>query len=342
MKKKIKISNCELSNEKTFLIAEACDNHFGSMANAKEMISLAKKSGADCIKFQHHIADEEMLPNVPISSNFEQPLYEFLKENALTLKNHAELKNFCEKIGIIYLCTPFSLTAARELKSIGCIDFKIGSGEMTDIPTLIEISNFAKSLIISTGMSTFEEIDRTYMALKKTNINFCFLNCISEYPTLYEDLNLNVIPKMIKRYNDIIIGHSDHTNDIYSSVVAVALGARIVEKHVTLDTNLKGPDDDVSIDFDKFKQMSEQIRNIEKSLGDIKKIHEQEKQIRQWAFRSLVAIKNIEKDQVISKDMIWSKRPGTGVPSFEMEKFIGQKANKKILKNTLIKWEDIS
>lgn len=342
MRKNIKISNFEISEKKTFLIAEACDNHFGSIDNAKKMINLAKQSGADCIKFQHHIADEEMLPDVPKSSNFEQPLYEFLKENALTLENHIELKEYCEEVGIIYLCTPFSLKAAQELNSIGCVDFKIGSGEMTDIPTLIEISKFANSLILSTGMSTFEEIDRTYSELKKTSVNFCFLYCISEYPTLYEDLNLKVIPKMIKRYEDIFIGHSDHTDDIYSSIVAVAFGARIIEKHVTLDKNFKGPDDDVSIDFDKFKQMSQQIRNIEKSLGDVKKIHNNEKEIRKWAFRSLVTTKNIEKDQIITKDMIWSKRPGTGVPSFEMKNFIGKKVNKNILKNTLIKWEDIN
>ncbi len=342
MKKDMKISNFDISENRTFLIAEACDNHFGSMENAKKMIIQAKENGADCIKFQHHIADEEMLPNVPQSSNFDQPLYEFLKKNALSLDNHLEIKQYCEKVGIIYLCTPFSLKAAQELNSIGCVDFKIGSGEMTDIPTLLEISKFAKNLILSTGMSTFEEIDRTYLELKKTGVNFCFLNCISEYPTLYEDLNLNVIPKMISKYNDIFIGHSDHTDDIYSSIVAVALGARIIEKHVTLDKNFKGPDDDVSIDFKMFKQMSIQIRNIEKSLGDEKKVHENEKQIREWAFRSLVAIKDIEKNQIISKDMIWSKRPGTGVPSYEMKNFIGKKVNKKIYKNTLIMWEDIN
>lgn len=341
MRNNIKIGNFEISENKTFLIAEACDNHFGSLSNAKKMITLAKESGADCIKFQHHLADEEMLPDVPMSSNFDQPLYEFLKENSLTLENHIELKNYCEKVGIIYLCTPFSLKAAQELNSIGCVDFKIGSGEMTDIPTLIEISKFANTLILSTGMSTFDEIDRTYLELKKTGVNFCFLHCVSEYPTFYEDLNLKVIPKLIEKYNDLLIGHSDHTDDIYSSIVAVALGARIIEKHVTLDKNLKGPDDDVSIDFNKFKEMSMQIRNIEKSLGSTKKVHEKEKEIRKWALRSLVTIKDIDKNQIITQDMIWSKRPGTGVPSFEMKNFIGKKTNKKIKKNTLIKWEDI-
>lgn len=342
MKIKVKISNYTISEEKTFIIAEGCDNHFGSLDNAIKMTESAKLSGADCIKFQHHLPDEEMLKDSPSSSNFSEPLYDFLKKNALKLSDHKKLKEHCEKIGIIYLCTPFSLKAAQELFSIGCTEFKIGSGEMTDIPTLLEIAKFAKSLIISTGMSTFEEIDRTYFALKKTNVNFCLLNCISEYPTLYEDLNLKVIPKMISRYQDIFIGHSDHTSDIYSSIVAVAFGARIIEKHVTLDKSLKGPDDDVSIDFSELKKMIQQIRDIEKALGDKKKVHTNEKEIRKWAFRSIVSVKNIESNQIITKDMIWSKRPGTGIPSFEMEKIIGKKTNKKISKNSLLRWEDIT
>ena len=135
-----------------YIIAEGCDNHMGNVDVAKEMCRQAKLAGADCIKFQHHLPDEEMLKDVPMSSNFDIPLYDFLKLHALTLEQHAELMKFCRKIGIQYLCTPFSLKAAYELNEIGVDAFKIGSGEMTDIPSLIKIAQIGKPMIISTGI----------------------------------------------------------------------------------------------------------------------------------------------------------------------------------------------
>ena len=180
---------------KTFIIAEGCDNHMGNMETAKEMCRQAKLAGADCIKFQHHIPDEEMLRDIPMSSNFDIPLYDFLKLHALTLDQHIELKNYCKEIGILYLCTPFSLKAAYELNEIGVSAFKIGSGEMTDIPTLLKIAEMGKPMIVSTGMSTMSEISRTYDVLVETGVEFAFTNCLSEYPPRYEDVNLNVMKK---------------------------------------------------------------------------------------------------------------------------------------------------
>ena len=324
-----------------FIIAEACDNHFGSLSRAIEMVKKAKSSGANCIKFQHHLPDEEMLPNSPMSSNFTEPLYKFLKKNALKLSDHIKLKSYCEKINISYLCTPFSLKAAEELYSIGCRDFKIGSGEMTDIPTLLKISKFARNMIISTGMSELKEINRTYRALKSSNAKISLMHCVSEYPTKYKDLNLNFINVMKKKFKNLKIGHSDHTSDIYSSIAAVAVGAEIIEKHVTLNKNLKGPDKDVSISFGDLKILVSQIRNIEKSLGSKKIIHKKEKQIRKWAFRSIISTKEILKGERISSNKIWSKRPGTGIPSYLMQKIIGKKAKRNIPNNTLLAWGDI-
>jgi N-acetylneuraminate synthase len=190
----INTMNIEKSTH-TFIIAEACDNHMGNIDAAKEMIRLAKLSGCDCIKFQHHLPDEEMLSDVPMSLNFDIPLYDFLKLHALTLEQHIELKNYCDEIGITYLCTPFCLKAAYELNDIGVTAFKIGSGEMTDIPTLLKIAKLGKPMIISTGMCTFDEIERTYKALLPKNIPLAFTNCLSEYPPKYEDINLGVIAK---------------------------------------------------------------------------------------------------------------------------------------------------
>lgn len=325
-----------------FVIAEACDNHMGNLDTAKEMVLDAKLAGADCIKFQHHLPDEEMLPDVPMSSNFDIPLYEFLKLHALKLEQHMELKRYCDEIGIIYLCTPFSYKAACELNEAGLdYAFKIGSGEMTDIPSLLKIAEFGKPMIISSGMCTLEELDRTYHALKPTGVPLAFTNCLSEYPPVYEDVNLGVIREMASRYPDVVIGHSDHTPDLYTCFAAVALGAKIIEKHVILNKLTPGPDQAVSIDFREFHELVDGVRKVYLSGGSEKKVRPKEEAIRQWAFRSVVSTTNIHAGEIITQDMIWSKRPGTGIPSYKMNEIIGRKAIKDIRKNVLVKYEDL-
>ena len=326
---------------KTFLIAEACENHLGNMDNAYKMIDLSKKCGADAIKFQHHLPDEEMLKeNFPTSSNFNIPLYEFLKKNSLSLKQHNSLHAYCKKIGIIYMCTPFSYKAAIEIKNLVEI-FKIGSGEFSDHTSLEKISKLNKPMILSTGMSTNQEIKETYDFMKKQNIDFAFLNCLSEYPPKYEDLNLNYIKTMKEVFSDIIIGHSDHTSDNYSSFAAVTLGARIIEKHVILDKNMVCPDQHVSIDFNQLKDLVDGIRKIEKSLGNVKKINKDEQDIRNWAHRSVVTIKDIHPGEKFSEDNLWVKRPGVGIPSKKFNEIIGRKSSKFINKDQLLNWDDI-
>ena len=327
-------------DSKAYIIAEACDNHLGNMEKAKEMIKLAKLAGADAIKFQHHIPDEEMLPNVPMSDNFDIPLYEFLKKYSLTIEQHAELKKYCDDIGIQYLCTPFSWQAAKELHEIGIDAFKIGSGEMTDIPTLKKIAGFGKPMIISTGMCTFEEIDRTYNELK-SRVPLVLMNCVSEYPPVYEDINLKVINLMMERYPEAIIGHSDHTPDLYTSFAAIALGAKVIEKHVIIDKRQPGPDQSVSIDFKELAELVEGIRKIEAALGDKKVLHKREEQIRTWAFRSLVTARVIKKGEIISEDMLTSKRPGIGIPSWQIDKVVGKRAARDIPENILLSWSDL-
>ena len=274
---------------KTFIIAEGCDNHMGNLDTAKEMCRQAKLAGADCIKFQHHLPDEEMLKDVPMSSNFDIPLYEFLKLHALTLDQHIELMRYCKEIGILYLCTPFSYKAACELNEIGVSAFKIGSGEMTDIPSLKKIAEFGKPMIVSTGMATMDEIKRTYDMLVASGIEFALTNCLSEYPPRYEDVNLGVIKEMKESFPKAVIGHSDHTPDLYTCYAAVALGAHIIEKHVIINKLIPGPDQTVSIDFEDLHRLVDGIRKIEAALGNEKKVHQNEKSIREWAFRSIVS-----------------------------------------------------
>jgi N-acetylneuraminate synthase len=337
----IKISDRNIGNGyPVFIIAEGCDNHLGKLDAAKEMARRAKDAGADCIKFQHHLPDEEMLPDVPMSNNFNIPLYEFLKKYALTLDQHRSLKKYCAEIGIIYLCTPFSLKAAEEINPLGVPAFKIGSGEMTDIPTLLRIAKFQKPMILSTGMSTFEEIDRTYNALDQ-QVPLALMNCVSEYPPVYKDVNLGVISQMIQRYPHAVIGHSDHTPDLFTCFAAVTLGAKIIEKHVILDKNQPGPDQSVSIDFQDLAKLVDGVRKVEAALGNERKVHDREKSIREWAFRSLVTTAPVKAGQVLLQEMVWSKRPGTGIPSYRMNEVIGRRAKRDLKTNVLISWDDL-
>lgn len=323
-----------------FIIAEGCDNHLGNMDVARDMVREAKRAGADAIKFQHHLPDEEMLPDAPMSDNFEEPLYEFLKKYALTLEQHRQLKRFCDEVGILYMCTPFSWKAAQEINDLVPV-FKIGSGEMTDVPSLVRIGGYKKPMIVSTGMCTYDEIDRTYQALIKRDVPLVLMNCVSEYPPVYEDLNLGVITEMKARFPKAVIGHSDHTPDLFTCFAAVALGAHVIEKHVILDKKQPGPDQSVSINFDELAELVEGIRKIEVGLGRERKVHAKEESIRTWAFRSIVSTRPIAKGSVITQEDIWSKRPGTGIPSYRMDELLGKKAARDIAQNVLVSWNDI-
>lgn len=339
----IKLSDRSIgSSHPVFIIAEGGDNHMGSLDDAKEMARLALLAGADAIKFQHHLPDEEMLKDIPMSDNMNEPLYDFLKKNALSLNQHISLKSYCDEIGIRYMCTPFSYKAAQELVENNLVDIiKIGSGEMTDIPSMLKIGELGIPMILSTGMCTIEEIKETYDALLSNGVNFALTNCVSEYPPVYEDINLHVITKMIDLFPKSVIGHSDHTPTLFTAYGAVMLGAKIIEKHVILDKLTPGPDQSVSLDFNELRELVSGIRILEAASGSTKKVHENEEIIRSWAFRSIVSIVEIKEGQTITQDMIWSKRPGTGIPAKKMKEVLGKKAIRNIPKDILISWDDI-
>jgi len=324
-----------------YVIAEACDNHLGDMNTAREMVRQAKACGADAVKFQHHLPDEEMLrEGVPTSANFNMPLYEFLQRYALKLEQHAELLRYCQTVGIQYLCTPFSRKAAEELQQLGVGAFKIGSGELTDLPTLKVVAKFGKPVILSTGMAEWNEIDETVSTLKPINSQLILMNCVSEYPARHSDVNLRVIGELERRYN-LVVGHSDHTPDIYTSIGAVACGAKLIEKHFILDRRQPGPDQSVSIEPYELYELVKAVHRVEEALGDTKFVHPAEAPIRAWARRSVVSLKPIRKGTVITPDMVWTKRPGTGIPARFLDDIIGTVAAVDIPANHLLTWTEV-
>lgn len=327
-------------NQKPFVIAEVAGNHNGSVNMAKKFVSLAKESGADAVKFQYHIPDKEMLKEVPHSENFDKPLWEILEETNLTLEEQIEIKTYCDEKGIMYLCTPFSREAVDILDEIGVAAFKTGSGELTNLPLMKHIAKKNKPMIVSTGMSYIEEIKDTVEILEKHDTDFALMHCTSAYPTKYEDVNLKMIPKLIDMF-DVPVGLSDHSKGIFTSLASVALGTSILEKHFTLDRSSNGPDHKISIEPDELTELVQGVNAIYESLGDTKKILEDEKPIVLWARESVVSLVDMKKDTIITEDMVWVKRPGTGIPAKKLEQIIGMKTKTDIPKDILLRWEDL-
>ncbi len=327
------------SSGNVYIIAEACDNHMGSLDMAKALADSAKNSGADAVKFQHHLVDEEMVRTDIMSDNFEETLDKFLDRNALSLKDHIILKEYCDKIGITYLCTPFSFKAAEEINNLVPF-FKIGSGEFQDYWFIDNLIKLKKPVIFSSGMCNVDEIKMWIKRYSDSFPDIAVMNTISEYPPLFEDMNLNFIQKL----KDIVkctVGHSDHTQTIFTSVIAVANGARIIEKHLTISHDVSGPDKDVSLDGDEFKQLVTSLRKVSKTLGDNKTVQDNELQIRKWAYRSVVFSKQLNKGHVISSQDIKTKRPGTGeILSIDYQKVIGRKLNVNVELNQFASWNN--
>jgi N-acetylneuraminate synthase len=282
-----------------------------------------------------------MLPDVPMSDNFEEPLYEFLRKYALTIDAHSELMATCCELGIAYMCTPFSYRAAVELAELGIESFKIGSGELTDVPSLTRIAALGKPMLLSTGMATLEEIDGTVAVLRETRVPFGLMNCVSEYPPVYEDMNIGVIRVLKERYPELVVGHSDHTPDLYTSFAAVALGAQAIEKHIILDKAQPGPDRSVSIDIDDLRALVDGIRKVEVSLGSDKQVHGRERDIREWAHRSVVTLRPLAAGETIADGDVWTKRPGTGIPSRELPRVLGRTLRRDVAANALLAWDDL-
>jgi N-acetylneuraminate synthase len=326
--------------EPCFIIAEAGINHNGDITLAKKLIDAAKDAGADAIKFQTHLPEKEMLEDTLTADYVGESLFDLLKRVELSKKDHVELKNYAIDKGILFLSTPFSKESVDMLEEIGVVAYKVGSGEMTNLPLLEYIATKKKPMIISTGMSTFEEIDETVKFVKKINNNLMLLHCTSTYPTRYEDVNLRVIEQLKENF-EIPVGLSDHSIGIYTALASVVLGACVIEKHFTISRDLPGPDQKASITPKELEELVKGVRAIEKALGSTKRVTDEELQIQKMARESVVALVEISKGAVITNDMVWVKRPGTGIPAKHMEKVIGRQAQKDIKADTIIKWEDL-
>lgn len=320
-----------------FIIAEAGVNHNGSLDIAYKLIDEAKNAGADAVKFQIFKAEDLTTKDnkmaeyqITNTSKLETQL-EMLKRLELSFDDFLKLKRYCDKINIEFLSSPFDIESARFLYKIGLKKFKIASGEITNIILLREIGSYKKDVIMSTGMCYIAEVENALNILIENGTekqNICILHCNTEYPTRFEDVNLLAMTTLENTFK-VDVGYSDHTEGMEVSIAAVALGAKVIEKHFTLDRSLKGPDHMASMEPEEFKKMVNSIRNIEKSLGDgIKRPGENERKNIDLVRKSIVASREIKKGEIFSESNLTVKRPGDGLSPLLWDKIIGKIAQK--------------
>ena len=317
----------------TYVIAEAGVNHNGSIDLAENLIEVAASSGANAIKFQAWKAENLVTQSAPLADYQEKNTsgfksqYEMLKSLELSENDHKYLKKKCEESKIEYLSSAFDIDGIEILKNLGVGKLKIPSGELTNLPLLKAAGKYKWEIIISTGMSDMEEIKDALICLEthgKSRNQITILQCTTQYPAPLNSVNLSAMKNISKEFN-VRIGFSDHTEGIIAAIAAVAMGAQVIEKHLTIDKNLPGPDHKASIEPDEFKLMIENIRTTELLIGDgIKVPNECEISNKAIARKSIVAKKYIKKGELLSSDNLCVKRPGTGISPMQWDNLIGK------------------
>jgi N-acetylneuraminate synthase len=327
---------------KPFVIAEVGINHEGDASKAKKMIKDAADHNAECVKFQCHIIEDEMIKNDVIPGNATESIWDIMKRCSLTEEEEISLKKYAESLGLIYLNTPFSRKAADRLEGMGISAYKIGSGECNNYPLIDYIASFGKPIILSTGMNNLESIKKSIDIFEKHGVEYALLHTTSMYPTPYENVRLGALEDLKKTFPNTVLGLSDHSVGNYTCFAAVSLGASILEKHFTSDKNWPGPDIPVSIDPRELKDLVFGCNAIFQARGGHKTVLAEEQPTIDFAYSTVVAIKDITKGELLSKDNIWVKRPGTGkIKAENFEKLLNQKATSDIKKDTQIDWNMI-
>lgn len=332
-----------INAERTLIIAEAGVNHNGNIEIAKKLIQEAKKAGADIVKFQTAKLDAlvsrqaEMADYQKDNMGVEKTQKEMLDSLLLSYEAFEDLSQYCEEIGIEFLSTPFDIESIHFLDKLGCSIWKIPSGEITNYPYLVEIAKTHKPIILSTGMSTLEEVRACYKLLEENGAGeIILLHCTTMYPTEFADVNLYAMNALQNEFGGKV-GYSDHSRGVEVPIAAVAMGACVIEKHFTLDKNMEGPDHKASIEPDELKQMVEMIRNVEKALGDgVKKPVKAEMSNIKVARKSIVAARDIKMGEILTEENITTKRPGNGVNPMRWQEVLGSRAMKDFKEDELI------
>ena len=333
-----------------FFIAEAGVNHNGSIDMGKQLIDIAVEAGADAVKFQTFRAEELNTKTAPKStyhiettgSDGDQSWFDLLKTQEMSKKMHVELIDYCTDKGIIFLSTPYDQKSADLLENFDVPAFKIASTDTSNIPLLSYIAKKGRPMILSSAMATMEEVELAVSTVRSEGLDeIAMLQCTGNYPAKLSDTNLRVMQTYEEKLN-CIVGYSDHTPDLINPVAATAMGAKVYEKHFTIDRSLPGPDHRMALELDELKQTIKAIRDTELALGNsTKQVLESEKENRVKLRKSIVSKLNIKKDDIITMDMLSFKRPGHGIQPAELNNVIGKKAITDISEGTVLLFEMI-
>lgn len=334
--------------KKTYIIAEIGNTHEGSLGLAKCFIKAASECGVDAVKLQTHIFEAESLPDAPNPPYFkDETRKQYFERTAFTLEQWKELKRYSEEeAGVDFFSSPFSLEAVDLLEQVGVSTYKIASGEVSNTPLLVKIAKTGKKVLLSSGMSSWKELDAAVETLLSNGCGqLTVLQCTSEYPCPPEAAGLNILTEMKERYGDRIeTGYSDHTLGAAVPIAAVIMGASVIEKHFTLSKKMYGSDAKNSTEPDEFKRIVDEIRSVEKALEHHIDKDEKVKSLGNMKYtfeKSIVAACDIKAGEVITESMLSYKKPGDGIPAAEYRSVIGMKINKSVTKNHKIKRDDL-
>ena len=329
--------------EPVFFIAEIGNNHNGDYFLAKRTIEEAVKSGADAVKFQKRFIDEVFAKELQEKPQTKDQIFgktygEYRRALELDMENFLKLKDYSQKLGTIFFATPFDQKSADFLEEVGMDVYKIASFDVSNLPLLEHVAKKGKPMFLSSGMHSMEELDEAVKAILKYNNQLIIKHCVSVYPTSDEYLNLNTIPFLRERYKPLPIGYSGHEKGFLPTLAAITLGAKSVERHLTLDKNLPGPDHaTVSVNPEEFKHMVDSTRRIEKAMGKSGKfLFEAEMPTRDKHSKSIVAKTHIPAGTIVKAEMLSCKSPGYGLKPRMLGEIIGKVAKSDILEDGVI------
>lgn len=330
-------------NHPPLVIAEIGINHSGSLEIAKKMVDSAKRAGAEVIKHQTHIVEDEMSSEAKnvIPGNADISIYEIMESCALGEEDEFALKEYVEELGMIFISTPFSRAAANRLQKFDVPAFKIGSGECNNYPLLKHIASFKKPVILSTGMNSIPSVSRAVEIFDRNDVPVALLHTTNLYPTPPNLVRLGAMQELNKSFPDKVFGLSDHTLNNNACLAAVSLGASILERHYTDSKERTGPDILCSMDELECRELIKSAGEIALMRGGKKEATNEEKITIDFAFATVCSISEIKKGEILTRENIWVKRPGTGeILAEKYEDVIGKKAKRNIRKDTQISFKD--
>ena len=326
------------------VIAEIGINHEGSLRTACEMVDAAADAGAELIKHQTHVVEDEMSPAARevIPGNANESIWEIMERCALDEEEERALKEYVEKRGMIFLSTPFSRAAADRLESMDVAAYKIGSGECNNYPLIDHIARFGKPVVLSTGMNDIASVGKAVDVLRKHGVPYALLHCTNVYPTPPELVRLGAMTQLQEAFPDAVVGLSDHTLTNYPCLGAVALGASILERHFTDRRDRPGPDIECSMDPDDLRQLIEASDILFRARGGDKRAVEAERPTIDFAYATVVTTAPIAAGETLSRDNLWVKRPGTGeIRAEDYERLLGARAKRALAEGEHLRWDQV-